>query len=558
MLDLFSGIGGFSLAARWTGQIKTVQFVEIDKFCQKILKKNFPGVPIYDDIKTFTKDTIGTGTGDNRQEIADERRRTGEDRREGLRQGNGTAYTSRSNATNKHGVDILCGGFPCQPASVAGDRKGTSDNRWLWPEMFRVITEVKPAWCVLENVPGLLTLEQGLVFENCCLALESEGYEVQPFIIPACAVNAPHRRDRVWIIAHTGCKHGTGTEITGKFIRQIHGEENASMLKRSISHVADTNRFYGNDAGFNPGEVSQFKTPGILEMQSITNSGNERLEGGERHRTHEQKTATHGSTSQRNYAWDEDWLEVASRLCQLYDGLPYGLVGCLTLTETHGIMGFILMLRRYHYATSEETRTREILPVLQQAFGEESVQRCFGRLSKIFKTEDLWCPVHGKVDGERKEDHINASQNGSEISKKELRKMSDNTEPSCSSYRRERREQCTCEFDDIVRELSSEIALGEWKNNTEKAHYILYNMWQESRGKRFLHEPLSAIHEVWRSVTDKEIGSFRQHYNKRNKFRTQKLKALGNTIVPQIAYQIFMAILEVEFNKDGIEEEITK
>ena len=133
-----------------------------------------------------------------------------------------------------------------------------------------------------------------------------------------------------------------------------------------------------------------------------------------------------------------------------------------------------------------------------------------------------------------------------------MRKMSDKEEPTYSPQRRKPDEQCSCQFDDIVCELSSEIALAEWKDNSAKAHNLLFNMWQESRGERFLHEPLSALHEIWRSLTDKEIGAFRWHYLQRDKDRVQKLKALGNSIVPQIAEQIFKAIKETEkIEKEG-------
>ena len=160
MLDLFSGIGGFSLAASWTGGIETVAFCEIEPFCQQVLKKHWPDVPIYPDIKEL-----------NGHEVVRE-----------------------------HGaVDIVCGGFPCQPFSVAGKQRGKEDDRHLWPEMFRIIQETNPTWIVGENVTGLIDME----LEQCFLDLESEGYEVQTFIIPACAVNAPHKRDRVWIIANS-------------------------------------------------------------------------------------------------------------------------------------------------------------------------------------------------------------------------------------------------------------------------------------------------------------------------------------------------------------------
>ena len=173
-IDLFSGIGGFALAANWVGW-DTIAFCEIDPFCQKVLKKHWPDVPIFDDIKTLTADEIKEKTGWDGSEPT-----------------------------------IISGGFPCQPYSTAGKRKGNADDRVLWLEMFRVIREVKPAWVVAENVRGLLSIEGGMVFEQVCADLEGEGYEVQPFIIPACAVNAPHRRDRVWIIAHANNRRQQG------------------------------------------------------------------------------------------------------------------------------------------------------------------------------------------------------------------------------------------------------------------------------------------------------------------------------------------------------------
>lgn len=156
LLDLFSGIGGFSLAGHWAG-FRTIGFCEIDPFCRKVLAKNFPGTPIHDDIRTF--------------------------RGERLR---GT-------------VSLLTGGFPCQPYSVAGKKQGRADDRDLWSEMLRVISEVQPGWVLGENVANFV----GMEFERCVVDLESLGYEVAPpLILPACAVNAWHRRDRVWIIAH--------------------------------------------------------------------------------------------------------------------------------------------------------------------------------------------------------------------------------------------------------------------------------------------------------------------------------------------------------------------
>ena len=159
-IDLFTGIGGFTLAAEWAG-FRPIVFCEKDEYCQKILKRHWPNVPIVPDIKDFD----GRGW---------------------------------------RGATLLTGGFPCQPFSVAGKRRGKDDDRYLWHEMFRVISEARPRWVVAENVTGII----GLALDDCLSDLESAGYSTETFIIPACAVGAPHRRDRVWIIAHNDSQRG--------------------------------------------------------------------------------------------------------------------------------------------------------------------------------------------------------------------------------------------------------------------------------------------------------------------------------------------------------------
>jgi len=178
--DLFSGIGGFAYAIDQVyGKEKTKHiFVEIDPFCWAVLRKHWPNSEIHGDIRQFITDTRY-----KRQEVAKQQT-----------MGDKKLYQRPF---------ILTGGFPCQPFSQSGVRKGTSDERYLWTEMFKVISEVKPNWVIAENVRGLLTIQGGMVFEQVCADLESQDYEVQAFIIPAYAVGAPHRRDRVWIVAHS-------------------------------------------------------------------------------------------------------------------------------------------------------------------------------------------------------------------------------------------------------------------------------------------------------------------------------------------------------------------
>ena len=157
--SLFSGIGGFDLAAQWMGW-ENVFHCEWNEFGQKVLHHYWPKAIQYNDI-TKTDFTIHRGK-----------------------------------------IDILTGGFPCQPYSSAGKRKGKEDERHLWPQMLRAIREIQPRWVVGENVLGLVNWSGGLVFHEVQADLEAAGYEVWPYVLPAVSVNAPHRRDRVWFVAH--------------------------------------------------------------------------------------------------------------------------------------------------------------------------------------------------------------------------------------------------------------------------------------------------------------------------------------------------------------------
>ena len=240
MLDLFSGIGGFAYAAQqvWGDDLDIVAFCEIDPYCCKVLNKHWPETPIMGDIKDVTKETLAdTNIGRLEGASSKESRANNVIRNSGER-------------SEENRIDLLTGGFPCQPASIAGKRKGKADDRWLWPEMFRVIRELKPAWVIAENVRGLLTLESGMVFEHCCADLEGEGYEVQPFNIPACAVDAPHRRERIWIVAYSDGSRQYSTE-KGKAGNDTRG---------SGSDVADTASQRWRPEGSTSKAISQSKT----------------------------------------------------------------------------------------------------------------------------------------------------------------------------------------------------------------------------------------------------------------------------------------------------------
>ena len=214
LLDLFSGIGGFSYGLEKTG-FQTVAFCEMDKYCKLVLQKHWKGVKIYNDVKEITKEKL---------------------------ESDGVELP-----------DIITGGFPCQPFSVAGKQKGTSDDRHLWPEMFRIIQELKPRWVIGENVKGLVNLQDGMVFETVCTDLEGEGYEVRAFNIPAAGVGAPHRRERIWIVAHSNDTRNRTPEYETNENRQKINErrQEQSQLKSSRygENVAHSNN-NGHKRGF--------------------------------------------------------------------------------------------------------------------------------------------------------------------------------------------------------------------------------------------------------------------------------------------------------------------
>jgi len=219
--SLFSGIGGFDLAAEWAGLDNIFQ-VEKDKYCQKVLKKNFPKSQLYGEIKEFNAKKF------------------------------------------KESIDVISGGFPCQPFSHAGKKRGNADDRYLWDEMFRIISECKPEWVVAENVYGLISIGDGMVLEKVLTDLESEKFEVQTFIIPACSKNAPHRRDRTWIVANS---KSNGDRLNKKRQRMSRDEYSGPRWKRM-------------------GYKSKKRSQTVAEL-----------------------------------SWEEEWIDNASRLCGTGDGL---------------------------------------------------------------------------------------------------------------------------------------------------------------------------------------------------------------------------------------------
>ncbi len=227
-ISLFSGIGGFDLGLERAG-MECVAQVEIDEFCGKVLKKHWPDVPLWKDIRNVGKENLPS-------------------------------------------AELVCGGFPCQPFSNAGKRRGAEDDRYLWPEMLRVIQEVKPTWVIGENVAGLVNMEfkhlptkvesraitrnkdydfykaflsrqEIMLLDKLCQELEAENYEVQPIVIPACAVNAPHRRDRVWIMGYSQHNGHAPPEVREGIDKRVHGNKAG---EKQASQPEGSGQQYGN------------------------------------------------------------------------------------------------------------------------------------------------------------------------------------------------------------------------------------------------------------------------------------------------------------------------
>jgi DNA (cytosine-5)-methyltransferase 1 len=273
-VSLFSGIGGIDIAAERAG-FTTVLFCECDPYCQAVLRKHWPGVPIIDDVRKVNRESVNGG------------------------------------------IDLISGGFPCQPVSCAGKRLGKGDDRWLWPEMLRVVAELRPRWVLGENVAGLLSMGIDGVLSD----LEGIGYEVQPFVIPACAVNAPHRRDRVFIVAHRD-GNGTRERHDGKAIggnpREIRGGRDSADTQDSRTDtdncretLADTG-FVAGGAGLREARPEHYGSQ-PRDGSAVADADRTRLEIGDR------GNATGGACAAPH---EPGWWSVEPGLGRVAHGVP--------------------------------------------------------------------------------------------------------------------------------------------------------------------------------------------------------------------------------------------
>jgi len=271
--SLFSGIGGFDLAAEWMGW-ENVFHCEWNEFGQKILKYYWPNATSYGDI-TKTDFTIWRGR-----------------------------------------VDVLSGGFPCQPYSTAGKRLGKEDDRHLWPEMLRAIREIQPRWVVGENVLGLVNWSGGLVFHEVQTDLETEGYEVFPYVLPACGVGAIHRRERVWFVARNSKLHGCSASEVGESNKESQVTTRADEIRQSpgTDSVQSIHEFNPNNDSFRFNicerkyeiNTSEGRKYALNDIEQTTTTNSERI-GQQGQRWTERQVC---STEDRN--WEAGWFNSIS------------------------------------------------------------------------------------------------------------------------------------------------------------------------------------------------------------------------------------------------------
>ena len=426
VIDLFSGIGGMSLGLEMTGGFKTVQFCEQDPFACQVLAKYWPDVPIHNDVRTLDAD--------------------------GFR-----------------GIDVIAGGFPCQPWSQAGQQKGVEDDRNLWPEMHRIVAAVKPRWVIGENVRGFVSQPLGL--DQCISDLETIGYAVQPFVIPAIAVDAPHHRARVFIIARrladatVGVCHGGAKQSRRRPDRGIasdwSSEDVADTPSKGPEH-GSKNKTGGEFAGGNPAAGGRIRKRTRPDTGHSTNSSGKGLPAPQQETVQRTGRRDQGGATGEPCGWIAE-----PNVGRVADGLSFELDFIRGLVDEQG-----------SYSEAEPEARKLVWEVLRS----------------------MW--KHQDIAAASPELYI-------------------------------------ARIRSIMPAMSRSPSHGGWLLGKRiKEDQELCGMWKDFYAQPFekaqdLQQAL--LIRTWKAKRPQEMGS-----------RVDRLKALGNAVVPQIVAQIGAAILEAE------------
>ena len=478
ILDVCSGIGGFSLGLEATGGFDTVAFCEYDEFCRKVLNKHWPDVPIYKDLK----------------EIGNEPTRLIQE------------------------FDLICGGIPCQPFSLAGKQKGKEDDRHLWPYMYEIIKHKKPTWVIVENVGGFVNV----ALDDVCLDLETEGYATQSFIIPACGVEAPHKRDRIWILGKNvgdttvnGRTKDKPSEEEGRVVGQSEEGrvlESEGASDRGASDVVDSKRNEHNReiGGGNGEEREDEKRQGEEDSASRISSGASGLRVS--NQGHEGSRDVADSNSGHDNGEKE---EVRTRGQASDDGSTGGGTEDVADTKSNGEDGVSRKPKSEHdqgdtrLESSSSNNGRSERESKQDVADSESVISNGGGHKKLTEERKRQEQLGRESSVGFGEDVANPNSEGLQRSK----------EAGDPQESREEREQLTARQGSSSSEGNAESELGGMVDGVSS---------RLDRHQGFRVEP--DIPRVAENIPD----------------RVNRLKSLGNSIVPQIIYHIGMAILEEE------------
>ncbi len=525
-LSLCSGYGGleFGLKRIFGKNIRVGFYVEVEAFAvANLVAKMEAGLldaaPIWTDIKTF----------------------------------NAEPFRDR--------VHIIIAGYPCQPFSVAGQRQGTEDPRHLWPYIERIVQAVRPIWCFFENVAGHLTLG----FPSVYRSLRDLGYKVEAGLFTAAECGAPHRRQRLFILAYarstesrglSNCQRQENSEIgpASKLANARHlpgcPEQKQQQKEWTKEHngrckLADTDR----SRSTKDKQSTKLRASGI--KQSPSNS---------RKPTKAEKPQGFQGSSQRwparpgqpQYEWEEprtimgrlnpDWV------CSL-QGIPaYWTDLYLTPPET---AVYNVVLEEKHYET-----VKEILSVLSEEVGAEAIQRKVGRFWYFFAQEILQSDLLCKRDTKRRGRKISVIKKSKQVSEKEVRQLPNYDKSSNTSQGLQYREQLKKELNDFMCNLPRKMALAKWQKGIEKIKANLFSMWENMPYSPWdVCNSLSTCKEVWESAPDEEIGRwvlgsckryiYWQESQQRSPNRVDQLRLLGNGCIPQCAEKAFRMLMKI-------------
>jgi DNA (cytosine-5)-methyltransferase 1 len=522
--SLFSGIGGLDLAAEAAG-FETVGFCEQNKFCQQILGLRWPGVPVFDDIFSLTIETLG---------------------RRGIRPG---------------GIKLLTGGFPCQPFSSAGQRMGSQDDRYLWPEMLRVIGLLRPTWVVGENVAGILSMEFPFDVSDLAVGpsetvlagirrnLKAIGYDTRVFVFPACAVGAPHRRDRVFIVAHdTGVGRGENANASGQWEADAYrGREDVAYTERfggigrwqcesgiaSPSKRAEDQRDTPDLPASRCGETLADPTRRNAHRHWIARNRLTEPANGRPDATDPERQGLafgSGTTGERPLAATagSDWWSTEPDVGRTFDGLSSWLDRALTgkaheCIMTNGIDNIINSLGGTPNADATEAGAREVLRMVWGEDGEAHIQRATGGFENLHATQVLQ-PILCQFT-QTPETLGDLPLQSKEAYQNSLRSLWSKDQFNCSSYRPEPGKQRGGEYPDFMQVLSRLLAL--------------HSQAKQAGISRSYAKPLL---NPWDG--DWERGTPRVAHGVPH--RVDRLRGLGNAVVWQQAYPVFEGIARYE------------